>query len=68
MQNDPKWTYIEDLSEHDDQLVTIKGWVYNRRSSGKIRFLLVRDGTGVVQCVATRSPTWHRRPLRASTT
>ena len=55
MQNDPKWTYIEDLSEHDDQLVTIKGWVYNRRSSGKIRFLLVRDGTGVVQCVATQS-------------
>ena len=55
MQNDPKWTYIEDLNEHDDQLVTIKGWVYNRRSSGKIRFLLVRDGTGVVQCVATQS-------------
>ena len=54
MQNDPKWTYIEDLGKHNDELVTIKGWVHNRRSSGKVRFLLVRDGTGVVQCVATR--------------
>ncbi|MFH1421771.1 MAG: asparagine--tRNA ligase, partial [Planctomycetota bacterium] len=30
---------------------TIKGWLYNRRSSGKVQFLLVRDGSGIVQCV-----------------
>jgi asparaginyl-tRNA synthetase len=43
--------YIEDLSKHVGEEVKIQGWLYNRRSSGKIRFLLVRDGTGIVQCV-----------------
>jgi asparaginyl-tRNA synthetase len=43
--------YIEDLSKHVGEEVTIRGWLYNKRSSGKIRFLLVRDGTGIVQCV-----------------
>jgi asparaginyl-tRNA synthetase len=43
--------YIEDLSKHVGDEVTIHGWLYNKRSSGKIRFLLVRDGTGIVQCV-----------------
>ncbi len=31
--------------------VTLPGWVYNKRSSGKIRFVLLRDGSGVIQCV-----------------
>jgi asparaginyl-tRNA synthetase len=44
-------SYVGDLSQHDGQEVTVKGWLYNARSSGKIRFLLVRDGTGIVQCV-----------------
>jgi asparaginyl-tRNA synthetase len=44
-------TYIEQLGRHVGEEVTIKGWLYNRRSSGKIQFLLVRDGTGIVQCV-----------------
>jgi asparaginyl-tRNA synthetase len=43
--------YIEDLSKHVGEEVTIHGWLYNKRSSGKIRFLLIRDGTGIVQCV-----------------
>jgi asparaginyl-tRNA synthetase len=43
--------YIEDLSKHVSEEVTIHGWLYNKRSSGRIRFLLVRDGTGIVQCV-----------------
>jgi asparaginyl-tRNA synthetase len=46
-----KQTCIEDLGRHVGEEVNIKGWLYNRRSSGKIQFLLVRDGTGVVQCV-----------------
>jgi asparaginyl-tRNA synthetase len=46
-----KRTYVEDLSKHVGEEVTIRGWLYNKRSSGKIRFLLVRDGTGIVQCV-----------------
>jgi asparaginyl-tRNA synthetase len=41
--------YIRDLGRYVEQEVTIKGWLYNRRSSGKLRFLLVRDGTGIVQ-------------------
>ncbi|MCX7943423.1 MAG: asparagine--tRNA ligase [Deltaproteobacteria bacterium] len=45
--------YIKDLEKFVDREVTIYGWIYNIRSSGKVRFLLVRDGTGIVQCVAT---------------
>ena len=33
----------------DGQDVEVRGWVYNKRSSGKVRFLLVRDGTGIIQ-------------------
>lgn len=44
-----KWVYIEDISNYKDQDVEIRGWVFNKRSSGKIRFLLVRDGTGIIQ-------------------
>jgi asparaginyl-tRNA synthetase len=47
------WVYIEDLSGHLGEEVTLKGWLYNRRSSGKVHFLLIRDGTGVCQCVAS---------------
>ncbi|HKE57793.1 MAG TPA: amino acid--tRNA ligase-related protein, partial [Pyrinomonadaceae bacterium] len=48
-------TYINQLSEHDGQEVTLKGWLYNLRSSGKILFLQLRDGTGVVQCVVLKN-------------
>jgi asparaginyl-tRNA synthetase len=41
--------YIRDVSTQVDQDVTIKGWLQHRRSSGRLRFLLVRDGTGVMQ-------------------
>ena len=44
-----KWVYIEDIARHDGEEVEIRGWVYNKRSSGKVRFLLVRDGTGILQ-------------------
>jgi len=43
------WVYIEDLKGRLNEDIEIKGWLYNKRSSGKIRFLLVRDGTGVLQ-------------------
>src|ERR1700704_3849561 len=48
-------TYINHLSQHVGEEVTIKGWLYNLRSSGKILFPQLRDGTGVVQCVALKS-------------
>jgi asparaginyl-tRNA synthetase len=44
-----KWIYIEDISNYKDQHIEIRGWVYNKRSSGKVRFLLIRDGTGILQ-------------------
>ncbi|HYL59264.1 MAG TPA: asparagine--tRNA ligase [Candidatus Acidoferrales bacterium] len=45
--------YIEELSRHAGEEVTLLGWLANKRSSGKIHFLQVRDGTGVCQCVAS---------------
>jgi asparaginyl-tRNA synthetase len=42
---------VEDISKHVDQEITIQGWVYNRTDKGKLVFLLVRDGSGFVQCV-----------------
>jgi asparaginyl-tRNA synthetase len=47
--------YIEDIGAHVGQTVTIKGWLHNRRSSGKIHFLVVRDGTGFLQVVMGRN-------------
>jgi len=46
---------IEQLGAHAGDDVEIRGWVYNLRSSGAIHFLLVRDGTGIVQAVAVRA-------------
>lgn len=47
-------TYIEDLHLHVGEVATIKGWLYTKRSSGKVRFLVIRDGTGVLQCVLVK--------------
>ena len=44
-------TYIENIAEKDGQVAEIRGWLYNSRSSGKLHFLLVRDGTGYIQAV-----------------
>lgn len=46
---------IKRLYDHADKSVSVRGWLYNKRSSGKIRFLLVRDGTGLVQCIVSRN-------------
>ena len=49
------WVYISDIGAHEGQDVTLKGWIYNKRSSGKLHFLLIRDGTGVIQGVVSRA-------------
>ncbi|OQA20103.1 MAG: Asparagine--tRNA ligase [bacterium ADurb.Bin363] len=46
---------IRDISKYDGEEVEIRGWVYNKRSSGKIHFLLIRDGTGIIQGVAGKN-------------
>ena len=43
---------ISDIANYDGQDVTLRGWLYNRTDKGRLQFLLVRDGTGIVQCVA----------------
>jgi len=44
-------TTIKNIGDYDGQEITIKGWLYNKRSSGKIHFLIIRDGTGLLQTV-----------------
>jgi asparaginyl-tRNA synthetase len=48
---------IRDLLSHVGQTVGIQGWLYHARSKGKILFLVVRDGSGMCQCVLAKSPT-----------
>ena len=43
--------YIADIAQHEGKEVTLHGWLHNRRSSGKLHFLQLRDGTGTIQCV-----------------
>ena len=43
--------YIKDLSHHVGEEISLKGWLFNKRSSGKIRFIILRDGTGYLQCI-----------------
>jgi asparaginyl-tRNA synthetase len=48
----PEHIRVSDISKYAGKDVEIKGWVYNRTDKGKLCFLLVRDGSGFVQCVA----------------
>ena len=48
------FVYIRDIAGHEGAEAVLRGWVYNKRSSGKIHFILLRDGTGVIQCVASK--------------
>jgi len=55
---------IEELKLHVGQPVTVNGWVTTTRSSGKIAFVVLRDGSGLVQCVLARKEvpeeSWNR--------
>jgi asparaginyl-tRNA synthetase len=46
--------YIKQLSQHVGEEVTLRGWLYNLRSSGKLMFPQLRDGTGIAQCVVVK--------------
>jgi len=48
-------TYISDVGGHEGKDITIRGWLYNKRSSGKLWFLLIRDGTGIIQSVVSKA-------------
>jgi asparaginyl-tRNA synthetase len=47
-------TYIADLKNKTSREVTLAGWLYNSRASGKIQFLIIRDGTGLCQCIVEK--------------
>jgi len=49
------WVYIDKIAEYEGIEVTIKGWLYNIRSSGKLMFPELRDGTGVIQGVVSKN-------------
>ncbi|MEK6675093.1 MAG: asparagine--tRNA ligase [Planctomycetota bacterium] len=55
MSTTPTITTINRLGEFEGKSVTLRGWVYNTRPSGKLVFLIVRDGTGLCQCVLERN-------------
>jgi asparaginyl-tRNA synthetase len=46
---------VERIREHEGRSVTLRGWLAGRRSSGKIHFLQLRDGTGTIQCVVAKA-------------
>ena len=48
------WIYIEKISEFVEKEITIKGWLYNIRSAGKLMFPQLRDGTGIIQGVVSK--------------
>ena len=49
--SDYKNAYIKEIGKYENQDVCIRGWLYQKRSSGKLHFLQVRDGTGIIQAV-----------------
>src|SRR3984957_11975674 len=51
----PERITIADAARHVGEIVEIPGWLYNLRKSGKIVFPILRDGTGLIQCVALKS-------------
>jgi asparaginyl-tRNA synthetase len=55
-----KWVYIENISKYDGKEITIKGWVYNKRDSGRVKFIILRDGTGILQAMIwSKDPDFH---------
>lgn len=50
-----KDVYIEDVENYVGEEIRLKGWLYNKRSSGKIHFLIIRDGTGFLQATVIKS-------------
>ncbi|HRB91660.1 MAG TPA: OB-fold nucleic acid binding domain-containing protein, partial [Fervidobacterium sp.] len=50
-----EWVYIKDLKDYVGKDVELRGWVRRKRSSGKISFIEMRDGSGFVQVVVEKS-------------
>jgi len=60
MSETPRYTQIQNIFQaqfEEGQHVTLKGWVYNKRSSGKVKFLLIRDGSAIIQGILFKGTT-----------
>ena len=55
MTHDGTLAYIDDIARHEGQRVVLRGWLHARRSSGKIHFLTIRDGSGFIQGVMSKA-------------
>ncbi len=51
---------VKDIASHLGQEIRLKGWVRNIRSSGKLLFIIFRDGSGEIQAVAFKPGNWGR--------
>jgi len=49
------FVYVENISQYEGQEVTLRGWVYNKTGKGKLNFVILRDGTGIIQCVVFKN-------------
>ena len=58
--------YIADIASHDGEEVTVKGWLVKRRSSGKIQFLVLRDGSGFIQAILSKQDVSEEQWERAT--
>jgi asparaginyl-tRNA synthetase len=58
-------TRIQDIAQSEGQTVTLYGWLHNRRSSGKLHFLTVRDGSGFIQAVMSKAAVGDETFLKA---
>ena len=46
---------VNRIYDYEGQIVQLNGWVYNSRRSGRIGFLLLRDGFGLIQCIVVKN-------------
>lgn len=53
--NYKSFVYVENLEKYIGEEITLRGWVYNITSKGKLQFLILRDGTGICQCIIFKS-------------
>ena len=51
----PEAVALSELKSHEGQTVCVQGWLYNRRSSKKLHFLQLRDGSGIVQAIVSKA-------------
>ena len=60
---DIPWVSIGRISDFEGEVVELRGWLANKRSSGKVAFLIVRDGSGFIQATAFVGNSFNKEQL-----